>query len=123
MLGGMWGFQNHLDRELANKLMNLIKDRNIAKSYNSDGKSQKGRDQDFLQSYFLNHAQKNSMTHASFHCNSFGGSNIQAFTVKRPNNYCFATCSLCCDAKYNESWPYECPVECRPKDHQDWKYC
>ena len=125
MLGGMWGFQNFRNRELANKIVDLIKNREIAKSYNPGGNSRKGRDQDFLQGHVWSHASSNSMTHASFHCKSFGGSNIQAFTVQRPQTYCFATCSLCCDPIYNQSWPlnWHCPNECRPKDHPDWKYC
>ena len=102
MLGGMWGFQNFRDRNMAKKLIDLIKNRDIAKNFNPDGTSQKGRDQDFLQSYVWNFANVNSMTHASFHCKSFGGSNIQPFTVERKKNYCFATCSLCCDPIYNQ---------------------
>jgi hypothetical protein len=126
MLGGMWGYQNFRNRETANKIMGLIKDHEIAKIFNPTGKSEKGRDQDFLQEKVWNNfAVYNSMTHASYYCNKFGGSNIQAFTIQRPKTYCFATCSLCCDLIYNSSWPLDwtCPIECRPKNHSDWDYC
>jgi hypothetical protein len=127
MLGGMWGYQVFRNRKLANKIVRLIKNFYIAKKFNSNGKSEKDKDQLFLKEHIWNNfAIQNSMTHASYFCDTFGGSNIQAFTIQRPKIYCFVTCSLCCDVtKNNNSWPLDwtCPIECRPKHHSDWEYC
>jgi hypothetical protein len=125
MLGGMWGYQNFRNREVADKVINLIKNRDIARNYNPGGNSRPGGDQDFLGAHIWSIASPISLTHASFHCHSFGGAKILPFPVQRQKTECFATCSICCDTKYNKSWPQDwiCPEDCRPKDHLDWKYC
>ena len=123
----MWGFRSIRNRKLANEIADLIKNPELAKSYNPTGKSEKNQDQVLLREYIWDDlASLHSMTHASYHCKSFSGSNIQAFTVQRPKTVCFVGCSKCCDPKkYKTTWPveWECPLECRPKNHSDWLYC
>lgn len=123
MLGGMWGYANYRNRKLGRDLFGLIINRQIASQFGSAGNSQKGRDQDFLGAHIWPHAQSNAIVHASFHCKSFGD-NALPFPTQRPEGNCYATCSFCCDfKKYNENWPFDCPMECRPTNHQDWQFC
>ncbi len=46
ILGGMWGFYNSRNRELASSIYNKITDKSIAAQYNQNSK--KGLDQFFL---------------------------------------------------------------------------
>ena len=80
MLGGMWGYQNYLDRETANNVIGLIKNYAIAKSFNPIGKSVKGKDQE--KHIWGKLAIHNSMTHVSYYYKNLGGSNIQTFTIQ-----------------------------------------
>ena len=116
----MWGFANYRKRDLGNKLIEFLKNKTIANDFNKNGKSDKGKDQDFLHAYFWPSAKLDALIHDSYICQKYGGI---PFPTKRPNNYCFVPCAYCCDPKYNASWGYECPKECRPKDHQDWIFC
>ena len=124
IIGGLWGFKSFPNRVLSRKLITMLKVKKIAKQYNRNLKSPKGDDQTFLATYFWPQAIKSAMLHASFYCDPVGrGVSIQPFRIKRPESYCFAMCSFCCDPIYNQTWPYECPEKCRPIDHRDWKYC
>lgn len=83
----------------------------------------KGADQWFLYDIVWPVAKANATVHDSYLCNQFGG---EPFPTQRPNDkFCFAACFLpCCDTSLNQTnrMP-ECPMECRPKEHQDWYYC
>ena len=44
MLGGMWGYQNFRNRDVADKILKLIKNRDIARNFNPGGSSRPGGD-------------------------------------------------------------------------------
>jgi hypothetical protein len=112
----MWGFYNSRDRNLANKIFELIKNPRIAYLYNKNLASPKGKDQEFLTDYVYPLVKGRSIVHDSHLCVHYGG---DPFPTKRVDNCFVATISLC-DAN---STFYECPLKCRPNVHQDWTYC
>lgn len=117
ILGGMWGFTNYRNRQLANKLYSLILQADIAQKYSAN---KRGPDQHFLRDHFWKYAKLNSTIHDSYLCTRFGGG---SFPSKRLSNMCFVGCvGACCDESSKNHLP-ECPIQCRPKDHKDWNYC
>jgi hypothetical protein len=63
ILGGMWGFKMRNNRELANKIFQMIIDKKLSYKYNYQYKSPKGYDQFFLVDYVFNLIKKNSVIH------------------------------------------------------------
>lgn len=108
----MWGFKSFQNRDLANKIYNLIINSNSYKK--SDGK---GYDQYFLKDKVYSLIRHNSIIHDSYLCKNYQDSD--GFPSQRKGN-CFVgqlgECNL------NGTY-YQCPLECRPKLHQDWKNC
>lgn len=98
-------------------------DKNVQYKYKWNDDNYKGADQEFLSKYIWPLAINNATMHDSYSCNFFGG---EPFPSERPlDRFCFAACFWpCCDKKLNQTdrMP-ECPIECRPKNHQDWIYC
>ena len=86
----------------------------------TNGESKKGLDQDFLKDFIWKYAQKNATIHDSYSCKEFGG---DPFPTKRPESFCYISCHHCCENIYKNKTNYECPLECRPKEHLDWTYC
>lgn len=118
----MWGYVNHKNRILANKIFDMIVDKDIAKLFNN-GSSLKEKDQEFLKMYVWPIARNNATIHASYYCNLFNTTSLP-FPTQRIQTYCFTTCTSCCNSdRYKTKWKYECPVECRPSNHKDWIYC
>ena len=123
ILGGMWGFKNSFNRQLANMLFTRITSKNIASVYNGDGKHQKQRDQDFLAQHIWPIAKFNATVHASFFCDSFGAI-AEPFPTQRPKLFCYVSCINCCEetlVKANFTWT--CPKKCRPALYKDWLNC
>ncbi len=118
ILGGMWGFQNKYDRNLANKIFGLIINSNIAKHYNSNLKSPKEKDQNFLSDHVYKLLLKSYVTHDSYSCNRFEKG--KAFPDKRLGD-CYVGNPFSCDP-LKEVF-HKCPKECRPPDHLDWENC
>ncbi|RNA21923.1 hypothetical protein BpHYR1_011339, partial [Brachionus plicatilis] len=116
ILGGGWGYANERNRDLGGYLLKVITNKWIASHYNSEGFNSKGLDQFLLEDFFYKHSKKNSTTHDSYLCQVFGG---DPWPTKREKG-CFFGCIECC--KKNET-VLPCPIECRPKNHQDWIYC
>ncbi len=114
----MWGFYNQRDRNLSKQIFNDIIDQNIAKQYNSRPINSKGQDQFFLSSYVYQKIKKNSVIHDSYLCLMYNDS--EPFPTKRVGN-CFVggENALSC---INETFK-DCPVQCRPQNHQDWNTC
>jgi hypothetical protein len=113
----MWGFNNKLNRTLANSIFNIIVDPKIAKSYNSNMKSPKGADQYFLNDYVYSLVINDLISHDSYFCKGYEKG--RPFPNKRIGN-CFVGDIYACNT--NATY-HECPIECRPSDHKDWKYC
>ncbi len=116
----MYGFANVRNRELSKKLFSILIDKKIANRYYKNGVSVKGLDQEFLREFFWEYAQKNSTIHDSYTCKEFQG---KPFPTQRPNSFCYVSCIYCCEDNYKHRTNKECPIECRPEDHQNWIYC
>jgi hypothetical protein len=116
ILGGMWGFYNERNRTLANRILNLILDKNISVRYNSNDKSPKGADQHFLTSHVYGLIKVDSVIHDSYLCQNYGG---QPFPTKRKGN-CFIGNPFDCNITASF---FKCPPQCRPKAHLDWESC
>ena len=114
----MWGFRNKYDRDLANKIFGLIVNPNIAKHYNSDFKSPKGGDQNFLTDHVYKLVLKSHVSHDSYFCTRYERG--KAFPDKRLGD-CFVGNPYPCNP-LNSNLD-KCPKECRPPDHLDWEYC
>lgn len=113
----MWGFYNNRDRPLARQFYNNIVDPIISKGFKL--KDLKGQDQRFLNIYVYNNLKKNSIIHDSYTCGMYRDG--EPFPTRR-KGACFVggANQISC---LNETMRRECPTDCRPKDHQDWKTC
>ena len=76
----MWGFYNSRNRPLANKLFNLIIDRNTSLKDNKKQQNSYNVDQVFLANVVYPLIVNNSVVHDSYLCSSFGG---DAFPTRR----------------------------------------
>ncbi len=114
---GMWGFNSALGRSLANEIFKRILDSKTASKFNSNNESPKGHDQFFLSDYVYPLIHKKSIIHDSYLCKGFGGG---PWPTKRIGN-CFVGSPASCNITGTDF--YDCPVECRPKMHPDWKKC
>ncbi len=81
----MWGFFNSRDRRLANKLFNLIIDRNTSMIDNNKQQNTYNVDQTFLANVVHPLIVNNSVVHDSYLCKTLGG---EPFPTKRVGN-CF----------------------------------
>jgi hypothetical protein len=123
----MWGFFNEKNRKIARHIYNLIINKNIANQYNKN-KNQHFSDQLFLRDYVYPVIKEISIIHDSYLCKSYQYS--IPFPTKR-NGSCFIGAPLNpdqinnCIIKKNGTIVnfYECPIECRPKEHKDWVFC
>ena len=73
-------------------------------------------DQIFLSAYIYPLIYNYSLVHDSYLCKQFGGS---PFPVKREGN-CFVGSMHSCN---KTALFYDCPLECRPKNHSNWRSC
>lgn len=117
----MWGFFNSRMRGLADKLFQKMISQELAFKYNKN-KNEKGQDQYFLSDHVYKEIKNHSLIHDSFHCKNYKDS--QPFPSQRVG-HCFVGIPSniiqynSCDHKVF----HECPVECRPYQHQDWLTC
>jgi hypothetical protein len=79
----MWGFFNSRDRPLANKLFNLIIDRNTSLKDNKKQQNSYNVDQVFLANAVYPLIVNNSVVHDSYLCKTLGG---EPFPTKRVGN-------------------------------------
>lgn len=116
ILGGLWGFRNQIDRDLSKELFDLVTSTKIARKYNRDGTSPKGNDQSFLSRHVYTKIWRKSIIHDSYYCRQFP--NSVAFPTRR-NGTSYVGNLL----EQETEPPKECPIECRPEDHNDWTFC
>lgn len=112
----MWGYKLYQNRDVANKIFNLIVDKGDSVNFKkSDGK---GHDQYFLRDRVYPLIKFDSVIHDSYLCNYYRKS--EPFPTKRKGD-----CFIGRPGPCNETATgfYECPVVCRPKLHQDWINC
>ena len=120
-MGGMWGFSSARERSLANQIAKLMLHPVISKDYNSQNRPNlKMLDQTFLTIHVYQLIYNKSMVHDSFLCKKFGNENNKPFPSKRIGNCFVGGFTEFCNP--NDTY-YDCPVECRPKEHIDWKTC
>jgi hypothetical protein len=124
MLAGMWGMRVGENRKLAQKLFEIIVDPSMITWYNLY-KNDKFADQIFLDKYFRKEVELNVTAHDSFYCTKFGKYGVKPFPYQRPDNYyCHVGGRGCCGPAFlNASFPFECPLECRPKSFKEWVFC
>ena len=112
----MWGFKNYANKKLARQIYEKILDRNIAAYYK---KMPKGSDQVFLEDHIYKMLRHESVIHDSHYCLHFRDST--PWPSKRKGN-CFVGSFGSCDENNATNFK-SCPIECRPKEHQDWEKC
>ena len=115
--GGMWGIYNDRDRPLANQIFQQIIDLQTSYKYNFY-KNQLNQDESFLSKFVYPLLRTNSIIQDSYTCLLHNDS--QAFPTQLTGACHIGNESKGCET---ELWNFSCPVECRPKEHQDWIYC
>lgn len=112
-----------LNRSLGQEIFQKFISKDIQANFNPQKSNLKGYDQSYLAQHVWSIANQNATIHDSYNCLSMGG---EPFPTQRPTNmYCFVSCfDPCCDEIHNQTQRMPpCPIECRPKDHQDWTTC
>ncbi len=119
ILAGMWGFHSKLDRNMANSIFKDMIDLKISQNYIPyRGQNNKEKDQYFLASYVYNKIKQKSVIHDSYLCWLYNDS--EPFPTRRIGN-CFVggeNAISCINGTVKD-----CPIQCRPKNHQDWNTC
>lgn len=119
-IGGMWGFHNSRNRDLADRLYEKMINTELSKKYNKD-KNKKLFDQYFLRDHVYSSMKNISVIHDSFMCKNFHDS--EPWPTKRKGGcYVGGRHKSNCETEFEEGFR-QCPVECRPKKHGDWIYC
>lgn len=88
----------------------------ISRAYNPSQMSSYGYDQEFLKFYLYPLIVDNATIHDSYFCEKY--SNSRPFPTERKVFDHIGSYSY----KKFENF-LECPIDCRPKEHQDWRYC
>ena len=133
MLGGLWGVAlNRLSIHDRMKILNVLLPldnendiRRFMKTYSRAG------DQLFLKHYIWPLARHDSLIHDSYSCfwsRYISRTDTRPFPSKRQYPSCFVGCPKpCCTEEIKESIDFsrykQCPLICRPKEHQDWLFC
>ncbi|CAF0866460.1 unnamed protein product [Brachionus calyciflorus] len=118
ILGGMWGLKTNQDRKLSNEVYNIIIDKKLSQKYNPGGKSSRGHDQYFLSHHVYDKINLKSTVHDSYLCKKYP--NSKPFPTERKGDCFVGRVGWCNETNINF---FECPNECRPPNHQDWKSC
>lgn len=105
-----------LDRLLSNNIFNLVINKSFEQTYNKNGENQKGKDQDFLEHHVYKLLVNRSTIHDSYSCRRFA--NSKPFPTERKIIDHIGSVYYSPIKKIKE-----CPIECRPPNHLDWKYC
>lgn len=119
MLGGMWGANSLIDRDLSMKIFSHVLEKSVNERYNQDKNSLKGYDQAFLKDYVYELIRDRSTIHDSYSCLIFRDS--KPFPSQRKVNDFIG--SIVSSGDIPSFQISECPRECRPNDHQDWIFC
>ena len=121
MLGGTWAFRVEYDRNFSQRIRSAIFNRDVVRQYSLN------RDQEFLRIHLWPYAQHNAMSHDSYLCTiTDWNRHHRPFPTERPILKKSRNCFIGCPKPCCVIWPFNdkpCPVECRPKEHQDWTYC
>ncbi|XP_065679703.1 uncharacterized protein LOC136094074 [Hydra vulgaris] len=116
MLGGMWCYRNELNRELGIKIAKLCIEKCMRRDTSKHLEANKGNDQHVLNSFVWPLVSQNVLIHDSYLYRSIAKS--KPFPSKRDVNGSFVG-----ETRDGNGRFVKCPIECRPKKHQDWEYC
>ncbi|XP_068219365.1 uncharacterized protein [Palaemon carinicauda] len=114
MLAGMWGGCNTWRPDMLNVTRRLLNGALEPQKYTQD-------DQNAMQKILWNVASLNITVHDSYFCKAFG--NAKPFPTQRVNLTYIGAKNYIYEPEFDFPINKECPVVCRPPDHQDWKYC
>ena len=119
ILGGTWGVKlTPVVRVELNQSFQRMFQSNILYS-NQDNR---GPDQDLLKEYIWPLAKDFAMVHDSYHCKKYN--NTIPYPTQRKDSICnFVACIPELKSRITFTKSNICPMECRPKNHIDWKYC
>ena len=117
IMGGMWGAKltNETIRNKFNTSLNeMLKSQEALEL-------RRGADQRILTKFIGPWVAKYAMRHQSYFCNKNNREGLRPFPTRRsepPANFVGYI-------RPTDEIPIEekCPIECRPKNHQDWEYC
>lgn len=118
ILGGMWGIHNSVNRSLSNKIYSLLMNKQLCRRFNKNQQSPKQKDQQFLAQNVYGMIVSRSLVHDSYFCKKY--SNAKPFPTQRIVMDHVGSVKSEKNATKNIK---ECPKDCRPPDHQDWKFC
>ncbi|XP_047122301.1 uncharacterized protein LOC124805841 isoform X2 [Hydra vulgaris] len=116
ILGGMWCYRNELNRGLGIKIATICTEKCMDRDPIKQLEAKKGDDQDVLTLYVWPLVSQNALVHNSFLCES--DSKSQPFPTKRD-----ITGEYVGQIRGAIGIIVKCPISCRPKEHQNWKYC
>ncbi|XP_042889467.1 uncharacterized protein LOC122264572 isoform X2 [Penaeus japonicus] len=121
IMGGLWGarwdLKTHDIPEFRKTLIG-IRDTMIKQA---KGKFKKGLDQQIFKKALYPKTKGDVMSHDSFFCKKFPDG-FRPFPTQRVNGQYLGN-YMGSREKDTHLVKKPCPVACRPKDHQDWKYC
>ena len=113
ILGGMFCFRNHLNRELGRYIVTMILKHCAARHPMKKIEAATGNDQAVLAKYIWPLVQSDSIQHDSYLCRDFRNSIL--FPTKRNETTNFHVgCVRPC-----RPYKVECLIQCRPKRHKD----
>ena len=115
ILAGMWCYRN-LNRKKSQSLLRTILRRSARR--NNTHEAETFDDQKVLANYIWPKLKNDVIQHDSYTCKRYPGS-IPFPTQRYKNEFVGCISHACSNGIKDE----KCPVECRPKDHQDWIYC
>ena len=117
ILGGTWCFRNSNNRSLGVELAKIFIQKSKQRSSSEEVPS--GDDQYILAKYIWPLIKYDVLQHDAYLCTFFQGS--VPFPSMR-NEY-GQYVGMVGNVKNNKSSTAVCPLECRPKNHQNWEYC
>ena len=80
---------------------------------------ERNHDQVLLEKYFWPVVRNEAMVHDSYTCQKYW--NAQPFPTQRLNNV--TSNFVGAVVSKGQKVPRGCPIQCRPYNHQDWKFC
>lgn len=141
----MWSIKTQLDRERSRRIFHDVHSDAIGQKYNGNGQTPKGNDQFFLTHYVWGLIKHDSTIHDSYTCRHFTESKPFPTRRRLPDyigSFTLLPNMSSCPVEYHQAaargqaqnmtyWSDvirprkvdECPIRCRPADHQDWTTC
>ena len=121
VMGGMWCYRNLKNQQLGQMLLNLILQK-AQHRFPNVREANKGDDQTVLNRHLWPVIKNDALVHDSFFCSrSNKPKAIRPFPTKRQRSEPFVGCATRpCEYDFKM---LKCPSKCRPKEHQNWKYC